>query len=70
MVEYITDDQKGKPTRCPICGETFRPAPQHIYAIGSPSARKPGCSYTCMRDWERGKVAKKQKQKRREKNDR
>lgn len=46
MVEYITDDQKGKPTRCPICGETFRPAPQHIYAIGSPSARKPVCSYT------------------------
>lgn len=70
MVEYITDDQKGKPTRCPICGETFRPAPQHIYAIGSPSTRKPVCSYTCMRAWERGKVAKKQKQKRREKNDR
>lgn len=30
MVEYIVDSQKGKPTRCPICGEIFRPAPQHI----------------------------------------
>lgn len=58
MVEYIVDSQKGKPTRCPICGETFRPAPQHIYAIGSPSMRKTVCSYTCMRAWERGQTAK------------
>lgn len=69
MVEYITDDQKGKPTRCPICGEIFRPAPQHVYVIGPPSACKPVCSYTCMRVWERGKVAKKAKTKKERKND-
>ncbi len=61
MTEYITDDQKGKPTRCPICGEIFRPAQQHIYVIGPPSAGKPVCSNTCMRAWERSKIAKKSK---------
>ena len=61
MDEYIVDSQKGKPTHCPICGGIFRPAPQHIYAIGTPSKRKPVCSYTCMRVWERGKAAKKKR---------
>lgn len=61
MIKYIYEDQKGRPRICPVCGREFRPAPEHVYVIGPPSARKPVCSYTCMRVWERGKAAKKKR---------
>lgn len=46
--------------KCPVCGEEFIPAPEHIYNIKPPNRpRKLVCSYHCMRAWEKEKERKK-----------
>ena len=42
---------------CPICGKMFKPAPEHIYSVGK-NKKKLACSYTCVRKWEKGEVAR------------
>lgn len=41
------------PRTCPVCGETFYPAPMHSYKIGRPSDNKLVCTYSCMRKYEK-----------------
>lgn len=37
---------------CPVCGETYRPAPEHAYRVGNGEG-KLVCSYNCQREWEK-----------------
>ena len=54
-----------KEVTCPICGKVFYPATCYMWGwkIGSETAPKLVCSYTCQRKWER-KPKKKPKRRR------
>lgn len=55
MNNFFGDGDKGK-IQCPVCGEMFKPAPEHIYHIGK-NKENYCCTYTCMRNWQKSKQA-------------
>lgn len=60
MMDFIVDSQKRKARACPVCGQKFRPAPQHAWTITRRTMPELVCSYSCMRAWERqrGRIRK------------
>jgi hypothetical protein len=53
MNHFFSGTENGK-IQCPVCGEMFKPAAEHIYHIGS-NKRDLCCSWSCMRNWEKHK---------------
>ena len=45
--------------RCPMCGKSFIPAPEHIYKAPIKGRVKYLCGWNCLRKLEREKEAKK-----------
>lgn len=57
MADFVSVNDDREKISCPICGKMFKPAEEHSYYIEH-NKRKLVCSYTCMRKWEKGEVAK------------
>lgn len=54
MSHFVSDSESGKMQR-PVCGEMFKPAPEHAYYIGK-NRKNFCCSYNCMRNWQKNKT--------------
>jgi hypothetical protein len=50
--------------KCPVCGKSFIPAPEHIYKAWIKGKAKPLCGWNCLRKLERAIEAKKEAKKR------
>lgn len=57
----------GETVKCPICGKTFVPAPQHIYKFTDKGRIKSVCSWGCMRAHEKKIEQEKEEQKKKRK---
>lgn len=61
MNNFSSASNKGA-IKCPVCGEMFKPAPEHAYKIGK-NKKRLVCSYGCMRKWGKEKTEKRTQQK-------